>query len=69
MTEPKKRKWQPTDANKAAVNKYHREKIRKISINFSPVDRDILEYLEAKGNRSGYLKKLLREDMERNAGK
>ena len=73
MTEPKKRVVKRTPAQRAGEARYkkanHREKIRKIGINFSPVDSDILEYLEAKGNRSGYLKKLLREDMERNAGK
>ena len=68
MEEPKKKRVvKRTEAQRASENEYHRKKIKTISVNFSPRDYDILEYLDTKESRGGYLKKLLREDMERSA--
>lgn len=69
MAEPKKRVVKRTPAQRAAENKYHKEKVIHVGINFSPLDHELVEYLDTKKSRSGYLKQLLREDMERNAGK
>lgn len=44
--------------------KRYREKLKKLSIEFSLKENDIAEYLNTKPNKSGYVKKLIRNDME-----
>lgn len=51
---------------KASI-KYNREKIRRFSINLSPVDADMIKWLENKDNVAGYLRKLIRADMNKNS--
>uniref|UniRef100_A0A7C9NTH6 Uncharacterized protein n=1 Tax=Muribaculaceae bacterium Z82 TaxID=2304548 RepID=A0A7C9NTH6_9BACT len=58
-----------TEARKRASEKYNRDKVRRVVVAFSPVDADLVEYLEGKDSMGGYLKKLLREDYERNGRK
>lgn len=57
------------EATKKAKRKYQQEKCKNKGIQFSPVDADILEYAESKGNFSGYIKDLIRADMEKNSKK
>lgn len=54
------------DAKTKASIKYNREKIRRFSINLSPVDADMIRWLESQDNVAGYLRKLIRADMENN---
>lgn len=56
-----------SDAQKRATKKYRSEKMKQIAVTFSPVDADIYEYLCTKDSKAGYLKQLLREDMEKNS--
>lgn len=44
--------------------KRYREKLKKLSIEFSLKENDIAEYLNTKPNKSGYVKMLIRNDME-----
>lgn len=55
-------------AQKEAAERYNKRSVRRVTVIFSPLDRDILEYLESKESMGGHLKKLLREDFERNGG-
>ncbi|MEF2656073.1 MAG: hypothetical protein U0M72_06570 [Eggerthellaceae bacterium] len=53
-----------SDAQKRASAKYHKEKLVQRVIRFSPNERDLLEQLDAQPNKAGYLKALIRADME-----
>lgn len=54
-----------TKAQQDASVRYNKANVRRVTVIFSPVDRDIQEYLETKQSMGGYLKKLLREDYEK----
>ena len=54
-----------SDAQKRATAKYLREKVKTMSIRFSPAEHDLFEWLDAQPNKQGYVKRLIREDMER----
>lgn len=54
-----------TDAQKRAIAKYQKEKVQTRTIKFYPADSDILEHLDSQPNKAGYIKALIREDMER----
>ncbi len=54
-----------TEAQKRAVAKYRREKMRQINIKFSPNERDLHEWVKKQGGTaSGYVKDLIRKDMQ-----
>nr|DAV41130.1 MAG TPA: hypothetical protein [Caudoviricetes sp.] len=55
------------DAKTKATIKYNREKVRRFSMNLSPVDADMIKWLEGKDNITGYLKQLVRKDMEKHS--
>lgn len=55
----------PSEAQKRASVKYQKEKMVARTIKFSPNERDLLAHLDAQPNKAGYLKRLIREDMER----
>ena len=55
-------------AQKEAAARYDKRNVRRVTVIFSPRERDIQEYLETKESMGGYLKKLLREDYERQRG-
>ena len=52
------------EATKRAIKKYRRESTKTKSIVFFPADMDMLEHAESQGNFSGYIRKLIRADME-----
>ena len=54
-----------SEAQKRATAKYMREKVRRKSLDFYGTDADIWEWLQSKDNAQGYIKRLIREDMER----
>ena len=39
--------------------------MKRKTVSFYPSERDILEWADAQGNVNGYIKRLIREDMER----
>lgn len=56
-----------TDAQKRAKARYEK-KVKTVSLKFYPTEADLVEWMAAKGNVSGYIKRLIREDMERGKG-
>lgn len=55
-----------SDAQKRANAKFEREKTRSIKIKLTKsTDADILAKLDAVGNKQGYIKKLIRDDLKR----
>ena len=52
-----------------AIAKYDAEHTRKISLKLNLVtDKDIFDRLDSVGNKQGYIKRLIREDIEREKG-
>lgn len=54
-----------TEAQRRANAKYESEKVRQQRVKFYPTEDDIWEHLQAQGNKQGYIKALIRADMER----
>ena len=55
-----------SEAQKRASAKFEREKTRSIKIKLTiSTDADILAKLDAVGNKQGYIKKLIRDDLKR----
>lgn len=54
-----------SEAAKKADQKYKAEKTTQLVIRFYPKDADILEHLQAQDSKQGYIKRLIREDMDR----
>ena len=50
-----------------ANKRYEKSTIRKVPVAFNRnTEPDLLEWIESIENKSGYIKRLIREDMERN---
>lgn len=60
MTEKK-----TSEAQIQAVKKY-KEKVKRITIDFYPADAEIWEHIQQQPNKQGYIKDLIRADMEKN---
>ena len=56
-----------SEAQKRAAAKYQRESTKRKALTFYKSEVDILEWLESQENQAGYIKRLIREDMERHA--
>lgn len=56
-----------TEAQNRANAAYRKKHVKQVNVKFYPSEAPLLEYLDTKGGRASYLKKLLREDMERSA--
>lgn len=55
-----------SEAQKRAIAKYDAANTVQVKLKFNRVtDADILERLAEVGNRQGYIKRLIREDLER----
>lgn len=55
-----------TESKRKADAKYKKEKTKMKGVRFFPADMDLLAYAEEKDNFSGYVKDLIRADMEKN---
>lgn len=56
-----------SECNKVAREKYLKEKTTSICIRFMHnTEADLLEHLNSMPNKAGYIKSLIRADMERN---
>ena len=55
----------PSEAQKRATAKYQKEKMKQIAVRFSPNEMDVYDYIKPQQNIAGYIKRLVREDMER----
>lgn len=53
-----------TEAQKKAKKKY-REKGNRISLDFYPTETDLWEHIQSQPNKQGYIKNLIRADMEK----
>lgn len=54
-----------SEAQKRATMKYQKEKMKQIAIRFSPQEMDVYDFIKSQDNIAGYIKRLVREDMER----
>jgi hypothetical protein len=56
-----------TDAQIRASAKYNKENIKSLAFQLNiTTDRDIINHLATKENKTGYIKELIREDMKKN---
>lgn len=56
-----------SDARIRANAKYNKENIKMVTLHLNiTTDKDILDYLQKKDNKTGYIKDLIREDMKKN---
>lgn len=54
-----------TDAQYRASQKYKKEKIKRITVDFSPKEAELWDHVQNQPNKQGYIKSLIRADMER----
>lgn len=57
-----------SDAQRRANERYRKESVRQVTVRFYPTEADIWERLRSQPNRSGYVKELIRRDMEARRG-
>jgi hypothetical protein len=57
-----------SEAQKRATAKYRKNNTTTVSVCFMPGDADVLAWLKSQPNQAGYVKALIREDMERRRG-
>ena len=56
-----------SDAHKKADMKYKKDKTTLVGVRFyNATEGELLSYLQSQPNKQGYIKQLIREDMERN---
>lgn len=60
MTEKK-----TSDAQLRAAQKYKREKVKRITVDFSPAESELWEHIQQQPKKQTYIKSLIRADMER----
>ncbi|MEE1045456.1 MAG: hypothetical protein U0L51_08220 [Olegusella sp.] len=54
-----------SEAQKRATARYQKANTKMRSIRFYPSERDLLAWLDVQPNKQGYVKALIRADMER----
>lgn len=54
-----------SEAQLRAVKKY-KEKVKRITIDFSPAEAELWEHIQGQPKKQTYIKALIRADMERN---
>lgn len=55
----------PTEAQKRADRKYKAEKTQQVIVRFYPTERDLVEHMDRQDNKQGYIKSLIRADIDR----
>lgn len=53
-----------TEAQKRARDKYERNNVKRFNMAFYPTESDIYAWLGQQTNKQGYVKDLIRKDME-----
>ena len=48
-----------------AAQKYKREKVNRITVDFYPADADIWEHIQSQPKKQTYIKDLIRADLEK----
>lgn len=54
-----------SEAQKRATQRYQKDKVKQQLVKFYPSDADVYEFLQRQENKAGYIKALIRADMER----
>ena len=52
-----------SEAQKKAVKKY-KEKVKRITIDFSPAEAELFEHIQQQAKKQTYIKDLIRADMQ-----
>ena len=52
-----------TDAQRKAKAKYQRNAVKKMLLEFYPSDTELYEKVQAQKNKQGYIKDLIRKDL------
>lgn len=53
-----------TEAQRKAKNKY-RDQGKRMTVDFYPSEADLIKHIENQSNKQGYIKNLIRADMEK----
>ena len=53
-----------TEAQKKA-NKKYKANVKRITVDFTPAESDLWDHVQGQPNKQGYIKGLIRADMER----
>ena len=53
-----------TKAQNKATAKYRKRNVKEVKVRFFPAEANLWEHLEAQENKAGYIKGLIRKDME-----
>lgn len=62
----KKEKRKIYESQKRSIAKYDKENTTQIKMKLNnKTDRDIIDHLKKKGNKQGYIKSLIRDDMQK----
>ena len=54
-----------SEAQKRANANYRKRHVKNVTVAFYPNDKEVFEWLDAQGGRASYIKRLIRDDMER----
>ena len=57
------------EATKKAIAQYQKERTKCINLRFFPADMDLYNFAKSNDNVNGYIKDLIRADMEKNSQK
>lgn len=58
-----------SEARKRANAKYAKANVKQVGIKFHPAETDLYEWTKAQENVQGYVKALIRADMEKSKGR
>ena len=53
-----------TDAQRRAQESYRKRSVKQVAVRFYPAEDDLWAWLGAQDNKAGYIKGLIRADME-----
>lgn len=54
-----------TEAQKRAKAKYTNEKVKRFTVSFYPTESELYEHLLKQENKQGYVKSLIKKDIEK----
>ena len=53
-----------SESQRRAVQNY-KKKVKRITVDFAPTETEVWEHIQAQPNKQGYIKSLIRADMEK----
>lgn len=53
------------ESQRKAVKKYKDSKVKRFTLDFSPADMELYEYIQQQPKKQTYIKNLIREDMKK----